>query len=558
MRITEDADPARRPLGETSLRQLLDALGTTVLRVAHAPLGLQGAVTGVSIQDPTEAVQAAAGEILLGVGIERDDQVAALLEAAGRCAAAAVVVKHPPDAVAGAVHGVALLHLARSASWAQVIGLMRSQLEAGEIGRLTGGAPAEEDLFATANAVSALVGAPLVIQDRSAHVLAYSGGQEQTDEVRTRTILARRDPDEYVELHRRRHVFDRLYGSDHPLSFAPMGDEVLPRVAVALRAGGEIVGSMWAAPSREMTPRQLAAYAEAAKTVALHVLRARAVADVETRLRDDLLGQVLAGGPAAAEAGGRLGLPGRHYRMVAVQFAPDTAAEADTTGDAKAAVTGEADGYGDGADARLPDLAAALRMHLAAVRSRCVVRRMGDTVYAAVPAYEGADDAPGLLRLLEDFTAHRSKARTRVRAGLGRRAHTVQELRRSQQDCDKVLRVMRSGQIEGPVAKVEDVQMEALLLRLSDALAVGEEELDGPATALLAYDEKHHTSLALTLLTHFAVFGDAAAAADRLHVHPNTYRYRLRRVSTISGLDLTDQDAVLAAVLQLRLHRLAR
>ncbi|MFI6086274.1 PucR family transcriptional regulator [Streptomyces sp. NPDC051217] len=538
------------PPGETSLRQVLHALGTTVLWVAHAPLGLDRTVTGISIQDPAEPVYAAVGEIVLGVGVERDDQASALLAAANRHGAAAVVIKHRCHATGAGVQktgtdGTALLHLARSASWSQVVALVRSRLEAGEIGRLTGGVPAEDDLFATADAVSALVGAPLVIEDRSAHVLAYSGGQELTDDVRKRTILARRDPDEYVELHRRRNVFDQLCASDRPLVFAPMGQERLGRVAVALRAGGEIVGSMWAAPATSLTEEQLTSYGEAAKTVALHVLRARAVADVEAGLRDDLLGRILSGTAGAAEAGGRLGFPRRPYRMIAVQ--PGT----DDPGD-EAALPGD-----PGAEERLRDLTAALRMHLAAVRPRCVVRRVGDTVYAAVPVYEGGDDSRALLRLLEDFTGHRPGAR-RTRAGLGRPARTVQELRRSYEDCDKVLRVMRSGQIEGRAARIDDVQMQVLLLRLSDTLAAGEEELDGPATALISYDEKHRTTMAETLLTHFAVFGDAVAAAELLHVHPNTYRYRLRRVSSISGLDLADPDAVLAAVLQLRLHRLAR
>ncbi|MFD1050894.1 helix-turn-helix domain-containing protein, partial [Kibdelosporangium lantanae] len=47
-------------------------------------------------------------------------------------------------------------------------------------------------------------------------------------------------------------------------------------------------------------------------------------------------------------------------------------------------------------------------------------------------------------------------------------------------------------------------------------------------------------------------FGDVIAAASALHVHPNTFRYRLRRLTEISGLDLTDPDARFAAMLQLR------
>jgi DNA-binding PucR family transcriptional regulator len=36
-------------------------------------------------------------------------------------------------------------------------------------------------------------------------------------------------------------------------------------------------------------------------------------------------------------------------------------------------------------------------------------------------------------------------------------------------------------------------------------------------------------------------------------VHPNTFRYRLRRITQVSGLDLSDPEARFAAMLQVRL-----
>jgi DNA-binding PucR family transcriptional regulator len=35
-------------------------------------------------------------------------------------------------------------------------------------------------------------------------------------------------------------------------------------------------------------------------------------------------------------------------------------------------------------------------------------------------------------------------------------------------------------------------------------------------------------------------------------VHANTFRYRLRRLTEVSGIDLTDQEQRFAAMLQLR------
>ncbi|MFF5232459.1 helix-turn-helix domain-containing protein [Dactylosporangium sp. NPDC000521] len=70
---------------------------------------------------------------------------------------------------------------------------------------------------------------------------------------------------------------------------------------------------------------------------------------------------------------------------------------------------------------------------------------------------------------------------------------------------------------------------------------------------LLAYDAKHNTNLVDTLRAWLDAFGDAVAAAAAMYVHPNTFRYRLRRVAEVGPLDLHDPDARFAAMLELRL-----
>lgn len=517
------------------LRDVVDMLGRTVVQVLRAPHGLDVEVSGVTIQDPAEAVTAVEGDILLAVGAVDERQVTALLEAAAHRGVAAVLVKgQVPDR--SAALGVAVLGLERSASWTQVMNLTHSFLESRAAGRLLGAPAAEEDLFATADAVAALVGAPVVIEDRAARVLAYSGGQEDTDEVRKATILARRDPVEYVRMHHERKVFEALYAGTEPVVLEAMGQERAPRVAVALRAGDEIVGSMWAVAKRPLSGAQLSAYASAAATVALHVLRSRAVEEASERLRVDLLGQVLAGGSGSREAAGHMGLPRQRYRMVAI-------------GHRDRAVPAE----------EVDELATTVRLFLSAARGRCVIRRMGEVVYAAVAVSRQArdtDEQGVLLALLKEFTHTRPAARPAVCAAVGRGARSVLELRASREDCDQVLRVLRSGLVEGDVASHDEVQLGSLPLRMSDTLAQGDEQLHGPVERLLAYDRKNGSGLVATLETHFAVLGDVASAAERLQVHPNTFRYRLRRITAVSGLDPFDAEALMAAVLQLRLGQL--
>jgi DNA-binding PucR family transcriptional regulator len=58
-----------------------------------------------------------------------------------------------------------------------------------------------------------------------------------------------------------------------------------------------------------------------------------------------------------------------------------------------------------------------------------------------------------------------------------------------------------------------------------------------------------------TLREYLAAFGDVPLAAERLQVHPNTFRYRLRRLVEMFDVDLEDPDTRLLLHLQLRLMK---
>ena len=91
-----------------------------------------------------------------------------------------------------------------------------------------------------------------------------------------------------------------------------------PRVAVAVRAGDEVLGSIWAAVPGPLSEERTEALCDAAKLVALHLLRVRAGADVQRRLRADLLSTALEGGVRAREALDRLGLGGQPLMVLGV------------------------------------------------------------------------------------------------------------------------------------------------------------------------------------------------------------------------------------------------
>jgi DNA-binding PucR family transcriptional regulator len=93
----------------------------------------------------------------------------------------------------------------------------------------------------------------------------------------------------------------------------------------------------------------------------------------------------------------------------------------------------------------------------------------------------------------------------------------------------------------------------ALVLRhLASALGslpdLGTDPLDG----LFEYDQRRNAALATTLRVWLNSFGDTPSATAVLGIHPNTLRYRLRRITEILGVDVRlDVAARIAIHLQL-------
>ncbi|MFF5076008.1 PucR family transcriptional regulator [Actinoplanes sp. NPDC000266] len=523
-----------------SLGRVLDDLGATLLDLVHGDVSSPEPIAGIAIHDPFDEPHLPTPALVLGVGLRSPAEIAALLRTLGGHAAAALVVRAPvaaTDEVRAAADesGVALLALTRGASWAQLAALLRSMLSQGDVGgpETLGGLPSG-DLFALANAVAALVDAPVTIEDPDSRVLAFSGRQEEADESRVETILGRQVPERFARLLTVAGVHRDLHRSSEPVYVPPPasgpGDFSVPRTAVAVRAGDEFLGSIWAAVREPLTPDRARAFSDAAKLVALHLLRLRAGADVERRLRTELVGTALEGGAGARESLSRLGLADQPLVVLAlVPSAPE----------------GAADRSGLAADRQR--LADALAMHLSAVHAGSAVALLGDVAYGLLPAVT----EERAVRVATEFL-DRVGDRVPALVGVSPAALSVATLPAARASADRALRVLRSD-CGRRVARLSDVYTAAMVLEMRDSVAARGDMPTGPLAKLKAYDTEHNADLVETLAAWLNAFGDAVAAAAALHVHPNTFRYRLRRLSEVGDLDLTDPEARFGAMLQLRL-----
>jgi DNA-binding PucR family transcriptional regulator len=515
-----------------SMRRVLDDLGATLLEVVHGDVDKVDELSGIVIHDPLEETFLPPRSLVLGVGLRDRPDIVSLLDALGRSSAAGLVLRAPaPDglAEAAASSGVVVLTLTRGATWVQLAALLRSLLAEDDIGDAGGeslGGMPSGDLFTLANAIAALIDAPVTIEDRSSRVLAFSGRQDEADPSRVETILGRQVPERYSRLLTERGVFRHLYRSDQPVYIAPLIEGViLPRVAVAVWAGDEMLGSIWAAVRGPLSDDRTQALRDASRLVALHMLRIRAGADVARRLRTDLVSTALEGGAGARAALDRLDLAEQPVVVLALALA---------SGGDDATLASERQRLSDG-----------LAMHLSAVHPRCAAALVGDVTYGLLPVA----DTEAAVRVATDFL-DRVGDRVHAVIGIGPVARGTAELAEARGSADRALRVLRAGGRR--VARLEDVHVESLVLELRDVVAARGDRPTGPVARLYAYDLEHSTNLVATLRAWLDAFGDVIAAAATLYVHPNTFRYRLRRLSEVGGLDLTDPEARFAAMLQLR------
>lgn len=139
-----------------------------------------------------------------------------------------------------------------------------------------------------------------------------------------------------------------------------------------------------------------------------------------------------------------------------------------------------------------------------------------------------------------------------MRAGLGSVVTDLDAIAVCRREADEVLDAT-AQQADASVASIDSVRPQVVLRRLVALARNDAFLLSGRVAAMAEQDAAKGTAWVATLQAYFDAFGDMAAAAAQVNVHPNTFRYRLRRITEVFGLDLNDADERLVAELQLRM-----
>jgi len=535
------SDDVRQP---NDLAGLIEQLGPNLVELVTAPAGRAVPVSTVGIVDPHNDCDLDEADLLLGIGV--DGSVASAtttISRARRGGANSLALKMPDDATwvetvtaAASREDLALVRVERGVSWSRLLSFLQTLCAAG----MSAQAEADVqigDLFGLANAIAAMAGGPVTIEDLQSNVLAYSNIGGAIDGPRRDSILGRRVPDAYLKVLKDSGVFRRLWSSADVIRVSDTGmpDAMRNRLAIAVRAGGQALGSIWVAEAdKPLGPESEEALRHGARMAAVHLMHRRHGRWSERRQHGETLRRLLDGeGP-----------PLVHVRQLGMHAAAAWTVLAIAIGDREAVETLLA-------REALIDLVGA---HCDITGWQSCQAIIGGRAFALIaPARPG-----GSHSAVELATRIATKAETSfgldVRVGVSdavTEPSQIAQARREAEHALETLLVVRDGPV---AARLADVAAAALFVNLRQLAQNGAFPWHRQLAELTAYDATNGTDYIGTLRAYLDNFGDVAAAAAAMFVHQNTFRYRLRRLIEIAKIDLKDADTRVAIELELRLE----
>jgi DNA-binding PucR family transcriptional regulator len=516
------------------LGQLLLALDTTMARLVEAPRGLDLTVASAALIDSDDVRLgmgrgADSADVFFLVGVS-DAEAQHWLEGCATGPAGqppvAVFVKKPSDALVtkAIAAGTAMVAVDPRARWERLYRLVDHVLEH------HGTAPHDSgtDLFGLAQSLADRIHGMVSIEDEQSHVLAYSASNDEADELRRLSILGRAGPPEHLTWIGQWGIFDALRAGGDVVRVAERPELGLrPRLAVGIhqsaRRGPGFAGSIWV----QQGSRPLAEDAEEVLRGAA-VLAARIMSRLATRPSTHALhAQQLLGltesGPTDVDA---------------------IARELGVVADGQAALVAFDNSGSRGRHDRLADV---LALSANAFRADAQVGSLGSRVYVLFPQTTKRSSLQSWIR--GTIGGLHTELGLQLKAVVAAPLPGLAGLPTVRAEVDRVLdSIERHPDSFAVVTSLAEARTTVLLDEIVTLVSADERLVDPRVRELQARDP----ALAQTLRVYLDEFGDVAAAAEQLHVHPNTVRYRVRRIETMLTTSLADPDVRLLLSLGLR------
>lgn len=390
------------------------------------------------------------------------------------------------------------------------------------------------DLFEIAAAAAEIIAGPVTIEDSESRIVAYGGDHTAADPARVAAILQRRVPVEVTRKLQAANVGKRLRAAKSAIYVDDVPD-LHPRVASAIQSGGETIGTAWALVAQLPPESSLAEFHRCVSLSAVHLVRAANPSTPPNAIDNDGFAALLYGGAGSEKAARTIELAGESA-MVAVLAARGGDLGESTRLRARLRARLLALGDGELGQAHVADLNGVLFLILSAARFSDY-DHTHDWLQRSVLTQMGGESA------------------ARVYVGVGSPGPTTQ-LPQSRAQAEVAMSVA-SESVTGRICSYQEVWAQSVVRRLSELPLATELSSGGPLAELIIRDPGNIETNVDTVEAYLLTGGDARAAAERLQVHPNTHRYRMRRINELVDLRLSEIDAHAAIALHIAMLRRA-
>ena len=528
-------------MAAVGLGQLLLALDATVVTLVTAPRGLDLAVGSAALIDSDDVrlgLAPAAGSVdvffLLGV---TDDEASRWIDGRARGQApVAIFVKQPSDAVVAkaVAAGSAVVAVEPRARWERLYQLVNHVFEHHQPSQDRGDHESGTDLFGLAQSLADRIHGMVSIENAESHVLAYSASNDEADELRRLSILGRAGPPEHLKWIGQWGIFDALRAGGEVVRVAERPELGLrPRLAIGIHqpaAGARqprlFGGSIWVQQGSRPLAEDADEMLRGAAVLAARIMsRLAARPSRHTRWLQQLLGLADTEGPAD----------------VAV-----IARELGLAADGTAALIGWDTLDPTDPGSRPARLAEVLALSASAFRRDAQVATKGSRIYVLLPKTATTRSVTSWVR--GTISALRTELGVHLRAAIAAPVAGLAGVAAARAEVDRVLDSAERHPAFAQVTSLEEARTTVLLDEIVTLVGSDERLVDPRIPGLRAQDPV----LAETLRVYLDSFGDIRAAARSLRVHPNTVRYRVRRIEKLLSTSLGDPEVRLLFSLGLR------
>ncbi|CAN5479865.1 helix-turn-helix domain-containing protein [soil metagenome] len=520
------------------LGQLLLALDATMVTLVEAPRGLDLPVASAALIDSDDvrlglALSAGSADVFFLLGIGEDDALRWLDRQVLTRVPTAIFVKEPAAAVVAhaVAMGTAVVAVEPRARWERLYRLVNHVFDHhGD--RSDPLYDSSTDLFGLAQSIADRTHGMVSIEDAQSHVLAYSASNDEADDLRRLSILGRAGPPKHLEWIAQWGIFDALRANSEVVRVAERPELGLrPRAAIGIhqpaadeRRAPTFAGTIWV----QQGSRALADDADS-------VLRGGAV------LAARIMSRLSAAPARATRVQELLGLRDSDSGL-------DLAAIARELGvvlDGRAAVIG----FDTAATATTPSprFADVLALSASAFRGDAQVAADGSRVYVLFPNTGKPASVASWVR--GTIATLRTELSLSMRAVIAAPVDGLANAAAARAEVDRVLdSAERHPGAIGEVTSLAEARTTVLLDEIVTLIGANDRLVDPRVRVLREQDPV----LVETLRAYLDSFGDVAAAAQRLQVHPNTVRYRVRRIEQVLATSLADPEVRLLLSLALR------